>query len=319
MKKLISNDFLEEMMNSKFVKEKELSNGVCSYNFTRDAFFKKEWNHMTTKARGLFIHKESKTIVARSYEKFFNVNEFDHCSVESLEKMNFPVEVFVKENGFLGILGYNHSIDELMFCSKSTDDHIFAGYFKDLFEQKYGDKKELIKNYLKNNHVSFVFEVIDMINDPHIIDYANSELVLLDIIYNSIEFDHYSYDDLVSFAKSNNIKVKEKALTLNSYQEFVDFYKMTAQENYLYNGRNIEGFVLEDSNKYMVKIKCYYYSFWKRIRGYCMRIQKGNVEKILNESKTSEKNVLDFIIKNNLANENVIKIAKMYELEKDKK
>ena len=35
----------------------------------------------------------------------------------------------------------------------------------------------------------------------------------------------------------------------------------------MYNNRHIEGFVIEDANGYMTKVKLFYYTFWKRMRG----------------------------------------------------
>jgi tRNA splicing ligase len=48
-----------------------------SLNFTRDAFFDKEWNDLTVRARGLFVNTVTKEIVARSYEKFFGEEMYE--------------------------------------------------------------------------------------------------------------------------------------------------------------------------------------------------------------------------------------------------
>lgn len=53
---------------------------------------------------------------------------------------------------------------------------------------------------------------------------------------------------------------------LETWQEFFDWYYKVIDEDYKYNGRNIEGFVIEDSNGYMVKLKLTYYNFWKFMR-----------------------------------------------------
>lgn len=62
---------LENMLNSEYIRVKELGNDVVSLNFTRDAFQDGVWNDETIKARGLFINKVTGDIVARSYNKFF--------------------------------------------------------------------------------------------------------------------------------------------------------------------------------------------------------------------------------------------------------
>lgn len=62
---------LENMLNSEYIRVKELGNDVVSLNFTRDAFQDGVWNDETIKACGLFINKVTGDIVARSYNKFF--------------------------------------------------------------------------------------------------------------------------------------------------------------------------------------------------------------------------------------------------------
>ena len=60
--------------NKRYIFEKQFGN-ISSFNFTRDAFYDKKWDEQTTKARGLFINTANGTVVARSYPKFFNINE----------------------------------------------------------------------------------------------------------------------------------------------------------------------------------------------------------------------------------------------------
>jgi tRNA splicing ligase len=105
-----------------------------------------------------------------------------------------------------------------------------------------------------------------MKNDPHIIDYPTSQVFLLDVVYNDIKFKKYEYNDVCFVANSFGLKHKEKAYELANWQEFFDWYYEVTDENYEYNGRNIEGFVVEDANGYMVKLKLTYYNFWKFMR-----------------------------------------------------
>lgn len=66
------NKFLQNLNESKWVQKKALSDGIVSYNFTRDAFYKQHWDEITCKARGLFVDKDSEQVVARGYDKFFS-------------------------------------------------------------------------------------------------------------------------------------------------------------------------------------------------------------------------------------------------------
>ena len=68
-----NNDILKKLDSSPLIHKKYLNDGIVSYNFTRDAFYKKQWDEMTTTARGLFVDSETGKIVARSYNKFGNL------------------------------------------------------------------------------------------------------------------------------------------------------------------------------------------------------------------------------------------------------
>ena len=90
--------------------------------------------------------------------------------------------------------------------------------------------------------------------------------ILLDIVYNDMEFRKYNYEDMCTVASTLGLQTKEKAFVIETWQEFFDWYYNVTDEDYEYNGRKIEGFVIEDSNGYMVKLKLQYYNFWKFMR-----------------------------------------------------
>lgn len=111
-----------------------------------------------------------------------------------------------------------------------------------------------------------VFEVIDFVNDKHIIEYDDNNVVLLDEIYNNIEYSKETYESLKEFADSNNIRIKELAYVVNDENEFEDLFKTIKAPEYKYNNRYIEGFVVEDSKGFMFKYKTEYYKRWKILR-----------------------------------------------------
>ena len=104
-----------------------------------------------------------------------------------------------------------------------------------------------LKEYIKKNDVSFVFECCDMKHDPHVIEYDESELFLLDVVKNQLKFEKLPYDKLVELANDIGVNVKEKAYTLNTWQEFRTWLDEVSATGWKYNDRYIEGFVIEDS------------------------------------------------------------------------
>lgn len=269
-----------DLRGNRFIQEKRYGN-ISSFNFTKQAFYDKVWDEQTTKARGLYINIPKAKIVARAYDKFFNINERPETKLDMLQfKLTFPARAYVKENGFLGIVSYNEEDDGLFITTKSSPDGDFAQWLREDLQEVVGvETLDRIKAYSKENGVSFVFECVDMKRDPHVIDYPESRIYLLDIIYNDIPMKKLPYEQTKAVAEEFGLRCKELAFTLESWQEFFDWYYTVTDEDYLYNGRHIEGFVVEGANGYMVKLKLAYYNFWKFMRGVAHEtIRKGYID-----------------------------------------
>ncbi len=287
-------NLINDFKNNKYIIEKALGNNISSFNFSKEAFANHIWDNMTTKARGLFIDTLNNKIIARSYNKFFKINERRETQIEDLiNTLNFPVNFYLKYNGFLGILSTKDG--ELFFASKSTNEGPFVTYFKDIFYNIFSENQiSAIKNKMLADNLSFVFEVIDPINDPHIIEYREPNLILLDMIYNTNEYDKVNYDELKYFSKNNSIEVKELIYTANNPEEFKDIYNQITGDDYQLNGNFIEGFVLEDNKSFMLKTKTAYYEKWKRLRGMMEKSIKNNNYKVKNTGDIEQK-FLEFI------------------------
>lgn len=269
-KKLSSSvaDVLVDLRHNPYISEKQFGN-ISSFNFTPVAFYEKKWNEQTIKARGLYIDTEECKVFCRGYEKFFNINEREETQMDVLQHtLKFPVACYVKENGFFGLVSWNKYTDDLFITSKSDPEGPFAEYLRSMIYEKFPkDKLDDMKIYLKEHDVTFVFECCDMKNDPHIIEYPESKLVLLDIIYNTLDFEKYDYEDMAHVGRELGLTIKKQAYELSTWQEFYDWREEVLEEGYEYKNDKIEGFVIEDSNGYMVKLKLAYYNFWKFMRG----------------------------------------------------
>lgn len=261
-------DTIISLRSNRYIQEKKFGN-ISSFNFTGKAFYNKVWDEQTTKARGLYLDTLKGKVVARAYDKFFNINERPETKFDMLQyKLQFPVTAYVKENGFLGIVSYNEYEDDLFIASKSTIDSPFAQWLKEmLYEKVSSDNIQKMKEFIKEQNVSFVFECVDMRNDPHVIEYPKNELFLLDIVKNDLVLSKYEYDAMVDIADQFGLTPKEKAFEIATWQEFFDWYHDILDEDYEYSGRKIEGFVIEDRVGYMTKLKLTYYNFWKFMRG----------------------------------------------------
>ena len=259
-------NLINDLRGNKYIFEKDLGDNLSSFNFSKEAFYNKAWDKETTKARGLFINTLNYKIVARSYNKFFKVNERIETNIDNLYKtFVYPVNFYLKYNGFLGILSVFN--DELFFASKSTNTGEYVKYFKDIFYKLFNEEQiKAMKEKIIKDNVSLVFEVIDHLHDPHIIEYNKDKIILLDIIKNTVEFNKVTYPELKEFTNSINIEVKELVYTAENIDEFNDLCELITSDDYKLNNEYIEGFVIEDSNDLMVKTKTKYYDIWKSLR-----------------------------------------------------
>ena len=279
-----NENIIKDLENSSLVHKKDLGDGTSSYNFTREAFWSAKWDKLTTTARGLFIDNETNQVVARSYPKFFAIDERPETEWRNLEKnLSFPVSVYIKENGFLGIVSSRNG--KLYICSKSTNKGDYAGWFKDLLYISLGNVDNF-NRYLAENNYSAIFEVIDTLHDPHIIEYPQSELYLLDIVKNDFNDIFLTYDELVKVAERFGLKAKRKIIAVETFN---GLKKVADDIDKCY----IEGFVGVDSKGFMFKYKTKGYKFWKYMRSIRDKIASGkNVDKLVDDKN---KAVIDYM------------------------
>ncbi len=305
------NDLINQLNSSKYISKKVLDNGIISYNFTRDVFYKSIWNDLTVKARGLFVDNKTNEVVARGYNKFWNVSENDFTSLSSLKQnLKFPVKAYRKENGFLALVSYDKFNDDLFVASKSTTKGDFVPMIKTEIN-KFGEEfKNKVKDYVQANNCTLIFECINQDLDPHIIRYKENGLILLDIVTNSFEPQFLSYEDLMSEAKYFGLKCKQLEHTFVTWNEFYNFIKL---QEISYNCQH-EGWVFEDSQKFMVKYKTKYYKLWKYMRSIKQKLEKNqNIKNIFKDE--NEVRVFNFMRSKpieELASKSIIDISEEY-------
>ena len=273
--KVVENDVMSlvtYMRSDKGCIEEKNFGHISSFNFTRQVFSKKKlWDTMRTKARGLYIDIDKMKVAARSYNKFFNIGEMPFTEFKVLpSKLQFPVSAYVKENGYLVLVSYDEYgdyKDNLIVTSKSSITGDYSVWARNILDGILEpSKKMMLTQFCKLNDVTLVFECIDVVNDPHIIEYRKSDLILLAIVHNDLEFKQETYEYLQQFGKDFGLTVKERDCVLKDWQEFHDWYVKVGECKNVWKDRIIEGFVIEDSAGFMVKIKMNYYNFWKHMR-----------------------------------------------------
>ena len=314
------NDLINEMIAHSYITVKECDYNLISLNFNREAFNKKKWNDLTIKTRGLFVDKDSGEVKIRSYNKFFNYGE-RHINLGYLNKYTtYPIRVFKKYNGFLGLASV---IDgNVVLTSKSVTSGKYKDIFQSIWDKLEDDVKELLKKTMIENNCTTVFEVVSPEYDPHIIKYDREYLYLLDFIENKLDLDTHNID--LEFSENLMKKVEFSSSILTKKEE------LTRLENYddLYNFldektkslEEFEGYVLCDNSGLMFKFKLPYYNLWKERRGwlekYRTALLKGKRIEVKEIEKDENRHFKKFLLKlgkDKLQGLSIIDVREIYE------
>ncbi len=255
---------------------KRLPNDIASINFTRKAFEKGYWDGITIKARGLFLDIDTDdnpkdVILARGYEKFFNVGEKYGIGMSDIRHQVFPIKAYEKANGFLGILSVDNRDPEKpvwFTASKTTTLGDYADNFRTHIEPHLNE--DLMTIMIEQN-LTLLFEVIDPKFDPHILTYFHPELVLLEAIKNQLSFEKLDYQELreLVYVMTPGEKLRVKNI-VKVCEKTTDFSALITEMNKqpIFTDNGHEGYVFESSAEepYMFKVKSDWYIFWKRLR-----------------------------------------------------
>jgi len=259
---LTINELFNALNTSKFINSVNVYGDIYSFNFTKQAFKLNEWNDLTKLARGLFIDKANMKIVARGWPKFFNENEPEVNNIQELSlRIAYPLSVYLKYNGFLGLLGYDGS--DFIMASKSSTNAFHAMLFTTMMRNRHGAKFNELREYMSASNTTLLFEVIDCVEDPHIIYYPEPRIVLLAEVKNDIDFVQTPYNELLELGRRFGFEVKQLVQVINNKNELFSLIDSTKGIN---TSNPIEGYVIEDSGGYMLKVKTEYYRYWKMMR-----------------------------------------------------
>lgn len=243
--------------NRSTINEMSYNGNISSFLFSEQAFRKSLWNETNMLARGLFINTETGDIVARGYRKFFAIDEANVTRYADVRQWTYPMEVTFKENGSLGVLGYDAASDSVIVASKSSLSSTFAQRFFRQLKACFSNEEtwQQLHDYLQQSHSTILCEVISPHEDPHIIKESEARAVMLD------EIDNESGNSLTNSPAATLFPwpVKKHAATLRSPEEFDVWMAERAEP--------VEGYVICDADNRRVKLKTAYYTHWKRMRG----------------------------------------------------
>jgi RNA ligase len=133
----ILNDYVERGL---LEKNSHPTLPIDIYNYSRDCQFSRMWDDITLNMRGTILDREG-NVIARTFPKFFNLEEHDHDEIP-----NEPFDVFEKMDGSLGILFYYADQWNLATKGSFASDQAIKG--KEMLERYNIESLEKNKTYL---------------------------------------------------------------------------------------------------------------------------------------------------------------------------
>lgn len=271
---------IQDLRTNNSVKEyiSEVHPHISSFEIDQGSF-SNENNETIIKCKNIIYNNKTGDIIARDFDKMIDLKETSLISLENY--LSMPLNLFQKENGSLGILGYDSETNTLIFSSKfnkgKKEDN-----FENLIKQQLTEGElEYLKIFANRHNVSYLFEVNDSLNDPHIIKHDEQKAILLSVVKRDLTYSEMNYDNLISLSiEIKGLQIKKKSLSLNDFKSLKGFIKSVDNESAFETKRKIEGFVIQDSKLNMVKFKVPYYNFWLQINSF--------VDKINNRKETGE-------------------------------
>ena len=227
-------------------------------NFTRDAFRNHAWDEYSSKARGLFLNSAG-DVVMRGFDKFFNLGETKETTIDRvLNRMEYPVRIETKMNGFLGLVGARED-GTLRYFSKSGNTD-----YSPLIEQLMRDTADNamlrdLARLIRDHDVTLAFEVVDPDSDRHIIAYDKPGLYFLHAIRNQTVFaiDYKTEDKAQELCGFDRPPIYSYAHSRQDLEVLIE---------QLEGNRHIEGGVIYSKDGYMVKVKSDLYRQSKSLR-----------------------------------------------------
>lgn len=268
-----NTNLLNDMLNNDLVRVKESGvPGVVACNFTRKAFYKGAWDEQTVRARGLFLDKNTGEVVARGYDKFFNIGQngapatIRDLAVEAAKSNNPNVSLRKKHNGFLAIVATINN--KLTVLSKSG----ITAYSREaerILRDQIGDAGcERLRRVLADNNMSATFECISK-RDPHMVYYTKDKMIFLDFIHNAPDYDPVPLDTAFTTIRAVDplMPVAEsKTLAYWWMWENDDLTNIITRMAEKASHEHSEGYVISYGDGRMAKIKTEWYTRAKWLR-----------------------------------------------------
>jgi putative RNA ligase len=162
---LMDMGLLDEMLRGGYVRSQ--SHPSLPYdilNYTEKAQFDRVWNEATRQCRGLIVHTEDSTVIARPFPKFFNHGEPGAAELD----LDAPAHISDKLDGSLGILFIGNG-REIATRGSFTSEQ--AAHATELLRAKY-------PHFVPQDGITYLYEILYPQNRI-VLDYGDTDDLIL--------------------------------------------------------------------------------------------------------------------------------------------
>lgn len=253
------------------------------FNYSKSCQYSKSWDDITKMCRGLVVNSNGE-VIAKSFNKFFNLFELDEEKQNKIRDCRREFKVYEKLDGVLGIM-FNYN-GEWQFCTRGAFGNHFALWMDEWYKEK-----EFGSNLKECN--TYLFEMINK-NNGLTVRYKEDDMHMLAIINRNT----YEEEDYIKVAKELGLKYAEEVYTGN------DINKALALDI----GENKEGHVIKWDNNFRIKVKgAWYLQMFRLVSGLTEKrvwesLENGLVPKEVKEAVPEELKEEIMVKINNLEN-----------------
>lgn len=201
------------------------------YNYTQKTQYEQFWNETTLQCRGLVLDINYK-VIARPFNKFFNIEELDENEIPDGD-----FEVFEKMDGSLIIMFFYEN--DWIVCSRGSFVSDQAIKAKEIINRRY--KLSCLNDF---PNYTFLFEIIYPENRI-VVDYGNETSLYLLTAVNILNGQELKYSTLESISYFIQCRLVKRYDGINDFRKIREL-----------NETNKEGFVIRFlKNNYRLKMK----------------------------------------------------------------
>lgn len=224
-----------ELIEQGYISErKHPSQAYFIYNYTAKTQYDRVWTKDTLNCRGLILDGHG-NIIARPFEKFFNLEEYEYNSHLGMLPPFKRFDVYEKLDGSLGIL-YHLPNGEPRIATRGSFESEQAKVATEILKEKYSHI------HFKRG-LTFLFEIIYPQNRI-VIDYGNKRDLVLLAVRNTETGEDWSHEALEDFCQQTRLPLVQRY----GMRCILSQVKNIQQENR-------EGYVIQFNTGLRVKVK----------------------------------------------------------------